>query len=122
MKYEGLAGGVCSNSFDDEMDIMIMTDKTLSDAIEDSLEYQLGGSVASPLTEGKKITDTDDFDFDEFGDETLDIRFFSDDMQIGGTEYNAATIAAGEYVDAYADITGGMMDDDDIIGMVINSR
>ena len=122
MKQAGLCGGFTCNSFDDEMDIMIMVDKNLDDAIEDSLEFQMGGSVASPLSESKHLVETDDFDFDDFGDETLDTKFTSDDGFIGGTEFNAATVAAAEYIDAYTSITGGMMDDDDMIGIIINSR
>lgn len=122
MRQTGLCGGFACNSFDDEMDIMIMVDKTLDDAIEDSLEFQMGGSVASPLSEANHSVETDDFDFDDFGDETLDTKFMSDDGFIGGTEFNAATVAAGEYIDAYASITGGMMDDDDMISIIINSR
>lgn len=121
----GLTGSkdyVTSNSFDDEMDIMIMVHKDLDDAIADTEEYQMSGSVASPFTESSIFDDINNIDLSDYDSEVLDVKFAPEDGIIGGTEYNAAVDGAENYIRAYEKLTGGMMDDDDIISMVIATK
>lgn len=117
----GIANGAVYTSFDDEMDILITVDRDIEDAVKNA--KSLFGSRFDSLAVYKESAfDSEEIFVDYEDEDVLDTSTMEDDPDIGGSEFNSATLAAEEYINAYEELSGMELSEDDAIEMIINSR
>lgn len=106
------------DSFEDEIDIVITTDKNIDDAISQTLERQLDGEVDSPISEALREAE-EKLNFNNNGDKSLNI-VIDPSMDCGNVApgANFLDMDADDVRDAEEDMFYDPLDDDDIIDIV----
>lgn len=102
--------GSVFNNFDDIVDIAIMTDKTVDEALKQMEKDEMDGvTYGSPFAEAAE----------EFFDEEVKISNDVSTEDLPMYSMNIADIAADDYIDAYQDLNHGIgMDIGDMIDMI----
>ncbi len=116
-KTTGLTGStnvVSYDSLDDPIDIVIVTDEELDEAINKQIKDQLDGYVDSPLTEALEEADSIAWDGGD-GSMVVDI-----DTDFSGVAPDATTLDmdADDYIKTTRDMVAFPMEDDEIISIV----
>lgn len=106
------------DSFEDDIDIVITTDKNIDDAISQTLERQLDGIVSSPISEALREAE-EKISFRDNGDKSLDIKLdLNMDCSNVAQSANFLDMDADELRDNEQDMFDDPLSDDEIIDIV----
>lgn len=111
---KAIAGGLVYSNFD-EVDIAIITDKTLDDALDQVMQTQAEDDPNSPLVEALNMSK----EIDKFSSDTIpDVPTDADEVS---TKLDPIEMSADEYIRTFND-TYGPMDVGDMIDMIADTQ
>lgn len=116
-KTTGLTGStnvVSYDSLDDPIDIVIVTDEELDEAINKQIKDQLDGYVDSPLTEALEEADSIAWDG---GDGSMVVDIDTDFSEVA-PDATTLDMDADDYIKTTRDMVAFPMEDDEIISIV----
>lgn len=116
-KTTGLTGStnvVSYDSLDDPIDIVIVTDEELDEAINKQIKDQLDGYIDSPLTEALEEADSIAWDG---GDGSMVVDIDTDFSEVA-PDATTLDMDADDYIKTTRDMVAFPMEDDEIISIV----